>query len=492
MIEYIKSVFKKLDSALPGPISPYTLAAFRIVFGALMVWETTHYWKRIYYFWTFPKTFFPFEVFSFLPVLKGSDMQLAHIVMGIGAALICIGLFFRFGCFLFFLIYSYIFVIEKSYYNNHYYLIILLALLLGLTNADSVWSLKNLLSKKKKRNLVPYWQILILQLQMVIVYVGGAIAKVNWDWLRGEPMGRFLSHNYDMPYIGEYFHLKPVIFFFAYSGMIFDLLVGPALLWKRTRVPALIALVFFHFMNNNLFSIGVFPYLGIGSAVIFLEPRTPKKILDWLLALFKFNLQENNTGENLSTFSYGFIRPILIVYFLIQILLPFRHWFFQGNVSWTEEGHNFAWHMKLRAKHASAYFRVIDGATGRESRVDMYNHLNPKQSRKITTRPYMQRQFALYLAEQYKKIGWRDPKIYVINPASLNGRPYQFLVKPQVDLLSVKESLFTSSDWIEPLKANQEIGNYSRPGEKEVLFNHALKLPLEGLGLTPFPASIRR
>jgi vitamin K-dependent gamma-carboxylase len=40
------------------------------------------------------------------------------------------------------------------------------------------------------------------------------------------------------------------------------------------------------------------------------------------------------------------------VYLLVQVLMPLRHWVYPGKVHWTEEGHCFVWHMKLRDKEA--------------------------------------------------------------------------------------------------------------------------------------------
>ncbi|MEZ4753919.1 MAG: HTTM domain-containing protein [Bdellovibrionota bacterium] len=383
----------------------------------------------------------------------------------------------------FFTIYSYIFVIEKSYYNNHYYLIILLVFLLSLTNADAVWSLKK--TKKLKLVVVPYWHVAIIQLQLVICYMGGAFAKFNWDWFRGEPMARFLSQNYDMPFIGQYFNLKPVIFGFAYGGMFFDLLIGPALLWRKTRLPAFFALIFFHFMNNNLFSIGVFPYLGIGSAVIFLEPETPNLLLEKLKTLCRLQTSKQDLKPTLAeSFSVNTIKPLLYTYFIFQILLPFRHFLYSGNVSWTEEGHNFAWHMKLRAKQATAHFRLFDGI-GKEYKINQHEFLNPKQALKMTTRPHMLMQFAKFLGKEFEKRGVVNPKVFVINPASLNGRPFQYLVKPDVDLIKVDDPWYASADWIEPLIAGQAIGNYNRSEKERLsLLREAVKIQSELIAKT--------
>ena len=55
----------------------------------------------------------------------------------------------------------------------------------------------------------------------------------------------------------------------------------------------------------------------------------------------------------------------LALWLAVQILVPLRHLLYPGNVSWTEQGHRFAWMMKLRDKDAEASFTVRDPATGR-------------------------------------------------------------------------------------------------------------------------------
>ena len=78
--------------------------------------------------------------------------------------------------------------------------------------------------------------------------------------------------------------------------------------------------------------------------------------------------------------------------------MPLRHLLYPGNVSWTEEGHRFAWHMMLREKSGRAIFTVTDPASGRVWRVRLSDHLTPRQIRKMSTRPDMLLQFAHYLA----------------------------------------------------------------------------------------------
>ena len=49
---------------------------------------------------------------------------------------------------------------------------------------------------------VPRWNVLLLRFQLFIVYFYGAIAKLNPDWLAGEPMySEIVRHAPDVPAI---------------------------------------------------------------------------------------------------------------------------------------------------------------------------------------------------------------------------------------------------------------------------------------------------
>ena len=43
---------------------------------------------------------------------------------------------------------------------------------------------------------------------------------------------------------------------------------------------------------------------------------------------------------------------VLGLFVASNVLVPLRHFAYPGEVHWTEEGHRFAWHMKLRDKEA--------------------------------------------------------------------------------------------------------------------------------------------
>ena len=135
----------------------------------------------------------------------------------------------------------------------------------------------------------------------------------------------------------------------------------------------------------------------------------------------------------------------------LLLLLPFRLYLYPVNVCWTEEGHRFAWHMKLRSKSADAVFVVFDAPDNIVRIIEPEEFLPRWQARKMATRPDMILQFSLFLAQEF---GPEDPDAVEVRAevfASLNGRGYQRLVEPTVDLAQVREAL-TPMDWILPLQ----------------------------------------
>jgi hypothetical protein len=77
------------------------------------------------------------------------------------------------------------------------------------------------------------------------------------------------------------------------------------------------------------------------------------------------------------------------VYLAVQALVPLRHLAYPGNVSWTEQGHLFSWHMKLRDKEARTHFVVRDPETGESWTERPRDHLTRRQTTKMAGRPDM-------------------------------------------------------------------------------------------------------
>lgn len=65
----------------------------------------------------------------------------------------------------------------------------------------------------------------------------------------------------------------------SYGGLLLDLFIVPALLWKPTRTPAVAAAAVFHSANTFLFPIDVFPALALAATLLFYPAHWPRRVL---------------------------------------------------------------------------------------------------------------------------------------------------------------------------------------------------------------------
>ena len=141
-------------------------------------------------------------------------------------------------------------------------------------------------------------------------------------------------------------------------------------------------------------------------------------------------------------------KVVFIGYFLIQVGLPLRHWFIQGDVLRTEEGHRLSWRMMLRTKSGIVNYKVVDKETGESRIIDHYKMVSKKQRNMLATKPDVMWQFIQRLKKQYKEEG-KEVEIYITNSkVSVNGKPYEPFINPEVDIAKVSWNTFTHSSWI--------------------------------------------
>lgn len=440
-----------LREFLAQPVEAASLGAFRLIFGALMVWEVIRYFRHDFIgrYYIEPTFYFTYELFPFVAPLPGNWMYALFALMGLFALGITCGFFYKLSAALFFLTYTYVFLLDKAPYNNHYYLISLISFLLIFADAHHWASLDKI--RRPKPDTLAFWQIFLLRAQIVIVYFYGGLAKLNSDWLMGEPMRMWLAHRADYPLVGPFFTTEAAVYLFTYGGLLFDLFIGFMLLWPTLRLPAFLGILFFHLTNSWLFSIGIFPFLGIAATLLFVEPGWPGLVVGrlgrFLPGLASQSVPSLSRPSALSVWTFSFVA----IYLALQLLIPLRHWLYPGNVSWTEEGHRFAWHMKLRDKQGRLAIEVVDPKTGQTRPVDLNQDLTPRQLREMSTRPDMIWQYAHYLAEKFQRSGIANPIIKANVWVSLNGRAYQPLIAPEANLLELYADPFAPADWIFPL-----------------------------------------
>ena len=438
------------------PSDVASLVYFRIIFGAIMLWEVFRYFdsNRISVYWIEPVFHFTYYGFDWIRPLPGDAMYLHFIVMGILSVCIIIGFKYRIATILFFFAFSYMFLVEQSRYLNHFYLVILVSFVLIFVPAHKAFSIDSWRNKKLRTDFVPAWSLWLLRFQIGVPYFFGGIAKINEDWLSGKPLDSWLADRADtFPILGELFTETWFVYFFAYSGFLLDLLIVPFLLWKRTRIFAYGIIVSFHLLNWQLFSIGIFPWFMIFATLMFFDPSWPRQIIKKFRIAKKSKIVKEYPSKITSlTKNQKIILSLFFIFIIFQIAMPLRHYAYPGNVSWTEEGHNFSWHMKLRDKDTEhIQFYATDPKTGDLWLIDPYDDLTDRQVSKMSNRPDMILQYGHYLAEKFRENGYDDIEITVDAVSSLNGREPQSLIDPEVNLAEQPITILPKS-WIVPLE----------------------------------------
>lgn len=448
-----------------APVDLASLAIFRMAFGALMTFEALNYlaqgWVRSQFM--APEFHFTYFGFGWVHPWPGDGMMIHFWVLAVAALGIALGFFYRIATVIFFLGFTHVFLIDAAEYLNHFYLICLVSFLLIFLPAHRLWSLDAWRNPALRANSAPAWTLWLLRAQVGIPYFFGGIAKLNSDWLHGEPMRLWLAKRSDYPLVGQYFTQDWTPYFFSYGGLLLDLSFVPLLLWPRTRLMAFLLVLGFNGINCCLFTIGVFPWLMIGASLLFFSPDWPRKIFSPERRLLGVKTRSTAStkstkgrrdspceGKSTPILRQRFTLIVLAFYLGWQCLMPLRHWLYPGDVNWTEEGHNFSWHMKLRDKQAQAQFIVTDPATHRSWQISPEDFLTPRQWVKMTGDPDLLHQFAFHLAYKFRAEGFQQVEVRVLASVRLNGREAEPLIDPNVDL-AAEPRLLLHSRWINQL-----------------------------------------
>ncbi|NUN48185.1 MAG: HTTM domain-containing protein [Candidatus Brocadiae bacterium] len=431
---------------LRQPVDGASVALMRFAFGALMVWDGYRYLSNgwVLNYWIRPSHFFHYDGFSWVRPWPGQGMYWHFGFLIAAAAAMALGAAWRLSAAVFAVLFGMVFLFDQANYLNHFYLITLLGFAWIFIPAHTTASVDAALRPSIATADVPRWSLWLLRFLIAVPYFFGGVAKLNPDWLRGEPMRQWLLQRSDWPYVGSLFQTESATWFFAYGGLALDLFIVPALLWKKTRKWAFIGALAFHGLNAQLFSIGVFPWMMMAATTIFFEPEWPREIFRWFARPAPRPVPPLNPAG-----AAGFV--LLAAFVTAQVLIPFRHLLYPGYVSWTEEGHRFSWHMKLRDKEATTVIRAREPGTGRTWKVLPSDYLSPRQVTKFQDQPDMLKKFALIVAEDHRKKTGRELEIRAEVMCSLNGRKKQLLIDPEIDLVRAPWGL-GPTPWILPLK----------------------------------------
>ena len=436
----------------PAPIAP--LVTFRIVFGLMMAISVIRFWANgwIREFYIEPEVHFTYYGFEWVTAPGAVGMYGLFALMLASAIGVMLGWRYRLSAALFFLSFTYVELLDKTYYLNHYYFVSLVALLLCFVPANRAFSFDVLRKPTLATGEVPAWSVTILKLQLAIVYIYAGIAKLNAEWLLDAmPLRIWLPAQSHLPVIGGFLSTAFAAYAFSWMGALYDLTIVFFLLNARTRPWAYIAVIGFHMITWMLFPIGMFPFIMILSTLIFFSPTFHTRLLERLAAVLRLRL---NTIPRPDTSNTTKILPVpriitgfMAVFIVIQVLAPWRYLLYPGDLFWTEQGYRFSWRVMLMEKAGYVVFHVEDPITGKRWDVMPGDYLTPIQEKMMSTQPDMILQFAHFLEEKYRAEGMNDAIVRAEAYVTLNGRGSRLFIDDQVDLTQERDG-FRHKKWI--------------------------------------------
>lgn len=444
----LKRLQKRLNALLLRPVHIAPLITLRVVFGAMMLFSTLRFaWKGwIYDLYIAPELHFTYYGFDWVKPLPPAGMYLIFFLTGLAALFIMTGFLYRISTLAFFITFTYTELIDSTSYLNHYYFVSIIAFLLIFVPANRYFSLDVRLRGVREQVHISVWCIFIFKLQLGIVYFYAGIAKLNYDWIvEALPLKIWLPAQSQLPIIGFLMSKKWVPYLFSWAGAAFDILIPFLLLYRRTRSVSYLILLIFHILTWTLFKIGMFPFVMMGSTLVFFSENFHKK---WI-GLFR-KTSDKRLDSKIIPVAYipKWTAAVLIVHFIIQFVFPFRYLAYPGNLFWTEEGFRFSWRVMLMEKGGTAFFYVTDPKTGLKEEINNREYLTEFQEKMMSTQPDMLLQFAHFLDQKYQKNGLNDPIITAKCFVSLNGKGSRLFIDPNIDLSQLNDS-WQPKKWIQ-------------------------------------------
>lgn len=430
-------MFDRINQYLNKEVSIAPLITLRVLFGGVMLFSLIRFISNGWVESLYLDLDFYFTFFDFIQYLGDFYIYLIFYSLIILSVFIIIGLKYKLSISLFFILFTYIELLEKSYYLNHYYFVSVLSFALIFLPLGNDFSFDSLI-KRKHQKTIQNWQLLIPKILISIVYFYAGIAKLNSDWLiEAMPLKLWLPASSDVFLIGGLLKETWVAYLFSWLGAIYDLIIWIFLFNKKTRKYAYQVVIVFHLMTSILFQIGIFPYMMTLLTLIFFSPVKHEKVIDYFKSKIKIL---NDSKAEIISFNSNILKIFLLVFILFQLLFPFRYVLNKGDLFWTEEGYRFSWRVMLMEKTGWINFKLIDRKNNVEKIVDPSYELSDIQVKQMSFQPDMILQYAKFIGDRYYKEFGTKPEIYVDSYVSLNGSGSKRYFKNDVDIYGVKYS----------------------------------------------------
>ena len=154
------------------------------------------------------------------------------------------------------------------------------------------------------------------------------------------------------------------------------------------------------------------------------------------------------TTKSLGVAKPRFVAFVLALYAAVQVILPLRPYLTNDeHPAWSCRGFNLSWQVMVAEKTGYVEFCAHDRFRGRRTRIETRDYITPRQALLMAQDPYLIRELARRISDDFEARGERSVEISVDAFATINGRPSQRIVDPKANLARQ-----TGGGWILPLE----------------------------------------
>ena len=173
------------------------------------------------------------------------------------------------------------------------------------------------------------------------------------------------------------------------------------------------------------------------------------------LLFFKTDLNfKQNKPSDFHYFSkFEFIAISLLL--LFQIIFPFRHFVYPGELFWHEQGYRFSWRVMLMEKKGYTQFKIVDSLSKSSFYVKNEDFLTNYQEKQMSFQPDFMNLLIILENTTVKKD--QNIQVFADSHVALNGRRNQRFIDPKKNLLECERG-FKNKSWILPF--NDEIKGF--------------------------------
>lgn len=133
-------------------------------------------------------------------------------------------------------------------------------------------------------------------------------------------------------------------------------------------------------MNSRLFSIGMFPYIGLATLPLFCESDWPKQLYKRFRDFLAKRNEETPEGKpatvkqrlfEKSSPRHKLVTVAIFFYCGLQCFLPYSHFITKGYNNWTNGLYGYSWDMMVHAwDTVLVVVKVVDNKSGQEHFLD--------------------------------------------------------------------------------------------------------------------------